>query len=227
MSTWIYRLARASWHARRRVVAAWIAILLLLGAIAATVGGSFDDEFRIPGASSQEALDQLRMTFPEAAMASASLVLLAPEGALVTDATIRGEVERAAAELEEIDWVAIAQLPYNDYVAGLISDDQTAALINVRVDGYSVSTFTDAHREQLRDAGASLERAIPGSRVHVGGDLFSVTMPHLTPVEGIGIGVAVIVLVLVLNSLRAALMPVVSALLGAGLSILLIVAAAG
>ena len=69
MSTWIYRLARASWHARRRVVAVWVALLLGLGAVAATVGGSFDDEFRIPGASFQVALDQLRMTFPEAAMA--------------------------------------------------------------------------------------------------------------------------------------------------------------
>ena len=37
MSTWIYRLARASWHARRRVVAVWVALLLGLGAVAADV----------------------------------------------------------------------------------------------------------------------------------------------------------------------------------------------
>ncbi|WP_246226969.1 hypothetical protein [Propioniciclava coleopterorum] len=49
MSTWIYRLAHACWHARRRVVAVWLAVVLGLGVLAATVGGSFDDEFRIPG----------------------------------------------------------------------------------------------------------------------------------------------------------------------------------
>ena len=40
MSTWIYRLARASYRARRRVVATWLAILIVLGGLALTVGGS-------------------------------------------------------------------------------------------------------------------------------------------------------------------------------------------
>ncbi len=227
VSTWIYRLARTCWRARRRVVAVWLIAIAAIGVLAATVGGSFDDEFRIPGASSQVALDQLRMTFPEAAMSSASIVVLAPSGAKVTDAAVRGEVERAASELEEIEWVALAQLPYNEYVKGLISDDETAALLNVRVDGYSVSTFTDAQREQLREVGTRLQQAIPGSEVHVGGDLFAMNMPTVTPVEGIGVLLAVVVLVVVLGSLWAAMMPIVSALIGAGTSILLILAAAG
>jgi len=222
MSTWIYRLAHACYHARKRVVAAWVLLLVVLGGLAGVSGGTFDDEFSIPGASSQIALDQLTMTFPEAAMGSASLVVLAPPGQKVTDASVREPVEAAAAELEEIDWVAIAQLPYNEYIKGLISDDETAAIVNVRVDGYSVSTFTDPQREVLLDAGRRLQDAIPGSEVHVGGDLFSMNMPHVTVVEGIGVVVALLVLVVVLGSFRAAVMPIVSALVGAVASILLI-----
>lgn len=226
MSTFIYRVAQASWRARKRVVAAWFAVLVVLGAVVGVGGSQFDNEFRIPGASSQEALDQLRMTFPEAAMSSATLVVIAPDGARVTDPTIRTELSDAAAGIERIEWVDTVQLPYSEYLDGLISDDQTAALLTVRVgDGISVSTFTDAQRQQLVDAGRALQDAIPGSTVHVGGDLFSMTLPHLSVVEAIGVVVAIVVLFFTLGSLYAAAMPLVSALVGAGISSLLIMAA--
>lgn len=80
MSSFIYRIARACYRARGRVLATWLAIIALLGVLAFTVGGAFSDEFEIPGASSQVALDQLKMTFPEAAQSSASVLVLAPPG---------------------------------------------------------------------------------------------------------------------------------------------------
>ena len=58
MSTFIYRLAQASWRAPKRVIAAWFAVLVLLGGLVGVLGAQFDNEFRIPGASSQAALDQ-------------------------------------------------------------------------------------------------------------------------------------------------------------------------
>ncbi|MDO5533474.1 MAG: MMPL family transporter [Propionibacteriaceae bacterium] len=228
MSTWIYRLAHASWRARRRVVAIWIAILIALGGLAATVGGSFNDEFDIPGAASQEALNALTMTFPEAALSSANVIVLAPAGQKVTDPAIKEAIEADLPRFEELEWVDMAQSPYFEFVEGLISDDETAALINVRAqEGLGPSNLTDAQRAQLVEAGAALEQRIPGSEVHVGGDLFSVTMPHVSAVEAIGVVIAIIVLLIVLGSLRAALMPVISALVGAGASVLVIVIAAG
>lgn len=227
MSTWIYRLAHTSWHARRRVVAIWLVLLVALGGLAATVGGRFNDEFRIPGASSQRALDQLRMTFPQAAMASSTMIVIAPDGQHVTDPAIKAAVERTGVELADIAWVDSAQTPYNEYVSGLISDDQTAGLIRVNIKDVTVSEFTDAQREQLLRAGEELQRDIPGSTVHVGGEVFSVEMPHITPVEGLGVVLAIIVLIAVLGSFRAAIMPIISALVGAAASMLVIIAAAG
>ncbi|WP_300083794.1 MMPL family transporter [Propioniciclava sp.] len=226
MSTFIYRLAQASWRAPKRVIAAWFAVLVLLGGLVGVLGAQFDNEFRIPGASSQAALDQLRMTFPEAAMSSATMVVIAPAGQTMTDPAVRAELERAASELERIDWVNTVQLPYSEYLNGLISDDGAAALLTVRADqGITVSTFTDDQRRQLLDAGTALQNAIPGSTVHVGGDLFSMSMPHLTWVEAVGVVVAIVVLFFTLGSLYAAAMPLVSALMGAGISSLLIMAA--
>ncbi|MFT3876530.1 MAG: MMPL family transporter [Propioniciclava sp.] len=227
MSTFIYRLAGASWRHRKTVVGLWAAVLALLGVLAGTIGGSYSNEFRIPGASSQAALDQLQMTFPQAAMSSSTFVIVAPPGATVDDAVVREPLEKAAAELEKIEWVDTAQLPYSEYVDGLISTDRTAAMLRVQVEGYSVSTFSDDQRQMLLDAGAALQAAIPGSTVHVGGDLFSMTLPHLSLVEGLGVVVAIIVLVLTLGSLLAALLPLAIALVGAGASVLVITAASG
>jgi len=227
VSSFIYRLARTCYRARRRVVGAWLALLGVLGALTLLVGGTFDDAFSIPGAASQVALDQLRMTFPEAAQSSATIVLLAPEGTTVLDPGVRRAVEEGARQIEQLEWVSAVQLPYNEYVKGLISDDGTAALISVRVEGLTVSTFTDEQRELLVTAAEDLQESIPGSEVHIGGDLFAVSMPKITAVELAGLVVAVIVLVVVLGSFAAAMMPIASALVGAGASMMLIVIAAG
>ena len=227
MSTFIYRLAQASWRRRKAVVAMWVAVMALLGALAATIGGSYSNEFRIPGASSQVALDQLHMTFPQAAMSSATMVVVAPPGAKVTDDIVRGPLEDAASELEQITWVDTAQLPYSEYIDGLISADGTAAMVRIQVDGYSTSTFTDAQRDQLTEAGRALQDAIPGSTVLVGGDLFSMSLPHLSLIEALGVVVAIIVLIITLGSFAAAMLPLAIALVGAGVSVLLITAASG
>ncbi|MFV0405295.1 MAG: MMPL family transporter [Propioniciclava sp.] len=228
MSTFIYRLARASWHRRRLVVAAWALVLTIIGALAATVGGSYDDDFTIPGASSQKAFDQLSMTFPEAAMTSATLVVIAPDGASMHDAGIQARLESGATQLERVSFVEQVQLPYNEYVDGLISSDGSTGLVSVLLDADGASDITDEMRAELVAIGGELEASLPeGSEVHVGGDAFAISLPTVTIVEALGLVVAIIVLLFTLGSVRAAVMPVINALVGAAISILLIQAASG
>lgn len=228
MSSLIYRLARACFRHRMLVVVTWVLVLGALGGLTAAVGGRFDDEFKIPGASSQIALDQLKMTFPQAAQSSATIVVLAPAGTKVTDTAIRSVLEAEASQIEKLPWVSYVMLPYNEHILGMISDDGTAGILSVRAkDGISVSTMTEAQREQLVQRAHELQRALPAGEIHVGGELFSVSMPKVTVVELLGVGVAVIVLIVVLGSVWAAIMPIVAAGIGAAASIMLIVTAAG
>ena len=64
MATLLARLGRASFRHRGPVSVAWLALLGAVVALLVTVGGSFDDEFTIPGSESQEALDQLDAVSP-------------------------------------------------------------------------------------------------------------------------------------------------------------------
>lgn len=225
MSSFLYRLARACYRARVRVIALWVAILALFGVLTMTVAGNFDDDFNIPGASSQVALDQLKMTFPEAAYSEAVVLLLAPPGRTIDEPEIEAAIAESAKRFEEIPWVGVVQQPNSEYIKGLISDDKTAGYMSVRVKGLSVSTMTDEQRQELIDIAQELQIAVPDGEVHVGGELFAVNMPKITAVELLGVGVAIIVLIAVLGSVGAAFMPIVSALVGAGLSLMLIMIA--
>ena len=226
MSSLLYRLARACFRARWRVVAAWVVLLALCGVLTATLRAPFDDEFRIPGASSQVALDQLKMTFPEAADASATLLVLAPPGRPVDDPAIKRSIEAGLRDIDRLAWVKGSQSPFNKYVTGMVSDDKTAAYARVRVRG-TAGEFSDAHRAALVEAGQRIQQSIPGSQVHLGGEVFSVNIPKVSATEMAGLGVAAVVLFLTLGSIRGAVLPVVSALAGAGLAIMLILIAAG
>ena len=67
MITLLDRIARyASTHWRRSLAIAAV-LVAALGALAGTVGGQFTDEFSVPGADSQRALDLLEERFPAAA----------------------------------------------------------------------------------------------------------------------------------------------------------------
>ncbi|HBY23490.1 MAG TPA: hypothetical protein DEG88_09460, partial [Propionibacteriaceae bacterium] len=83
--------------------------------------------------------------------------------------------------MTDLPWVSYVMLPYDSHVLGMISDDGTAGLLSVRAkDGISTSTMTDAQREMLFEQAAALQAAIPGSEVHVGGELFAVSLPKVT-----------------------------------------------
>lgn len=226
MSSFLYRIGRASYRRRGRVLAGWLIVLALLGALAVSVGGKFDDSFEIPGADSTVALDQLKVTFPEAADATATVLITAPEGRLITDKDVKKAIEDWETTLEDIPWVNGVIGPYNDHIEGLISADSRSGRATVRVQGVA-STVTDAQREQLTEAADSLTETLPGARVLAGGEIFSIHVPHLSVVEALGLVVALIVLLITLGSIVASLIPIGTAVFGVAAGVLIVQIAAG
>ncbi|MFZ1412905.1 MAG: MMPL family transporter, partial [Micropruina sp.] len=224
MSSLLYRIGRASFRHRGRVLAAWFVLLGLIGAVAGTAGGTFDDAFSIPGASSQRALDQLRMTFPEAADASAQLLVILPEGQTMDSPAVRSSLERSFEDFESLPEVNGVQSPYSEHIDGQITPDGRAGLAQIRVQG-TMTTVTPATKDGLAAAAQRLQEAIPGSEVHLGGEIYSVHLPRLSWIEVMGLVVAVVVLLVVLGSFIAAMMPIATAVLGLALTVAITIAA--
>ena len=226
MSSYLYGLGR--WAFRRRValLVTWLTVLAVLGGLAAVGGGDFDESFDLPGTESQVALDSLNRTFPQAGGTTAQVVVVVPEGESVRDREFRATIEQAARNYEKIDQIDDAVSPFDKFARGVISGDNRAAIISLRFDVES-GNISEATFTALDEQTAELQAEIPGGQASVGGEAYGDNRPGLSLAEGIGVLVAMVVLVFTLGSLRAAGMPLFTALLGVGITMALIFGATG
>lgn len=210
----LFRLGRWSFDNRRRVVAAWLLLLTVLGVSAATLSGKTTDDFELSGIESTQAFDLIEERNPAAAPdgATAHIVFEAPRGESLTDADNKAIVTDALAALSTKNVQASA----DPYAAGTISEDGRVGYATVTYAKTSVD-LTDADTGALKDAASAAEEA--GLNVAIGGDaLEDKSEPPIG--ELIGVAVAIVVLTLTLGSLVAAGMPLLTALIGLGVGLL-------
>jgi RND superfamily putative drug exporter len=190
-------------YAGRRPRAATLAVLLaLLGVIggAVAVGGSFKDDFTVPGIEAQRAQDLLEQRFPAQSGTQATLVFT---GALERTGEIRG---------------ALATIERQPHVVGVeshrFSADGGTAYATVSYDR-PADALDGAALDGLEDATAGL----PGSGVEVAmaGEVVDGAATGGFPIgEVAGLLVAVLLLIAVLRSLRAARTALAAAFAGLG-----------
>ncbi|MEV7535503.1 MMPL family transporter [Streptomyces hydrogenans] len=232
----LYRLGH--WCARHFVVvvALWLAALVGLQITDRAVGGQYSDDFDLPGAQSSEGLSVLEAHDPAAGGYGAQIVLNDPSKPLTDEASA---VNSAVTALEKLPDVIGAQNPLpppgstpppassTTPNTGPLSTDGKTAYITVR---FSVPPSTlgddylagvDSAVQPLRDAGVTVE---------YGGSLGELARPDADDrtSEAIGFAVAIVVLLIGFGSVIGAVMPLVTALIGAvcGLALLGLMAAA-
>jgi RND superfamily putative drug exporter len=222
MATFLYRLGRLSFRRRRLVALLWGAVLMAALAGAATLSGPTSDAFRIPGTPSQQAIDLLQERFPQASAdgATARVVFAVPDGQRLTDAAHHAAIDSAVAELKRAPEVASVSDPF---ASGAVSQDGTV--------GLAQATYQVQSAELSDQARAALTTVVDNARAHgltveVGGDALQI-QPEQGAGEAIGVVVAAVVLVITFGSLVAAGLPLLSALLGIGISVAAITAASG
>ena len=225
MSSALYALGRWAFRARVRMVLVWTGALVVLFAVAGSIGVGTDNTYAIPGTESQEALDSLARTFPQVTGTSAQLIAVAPEGGDVTDPAFQTAVEAAVTRIAGIPQVLAATSPYSSSSSDGISTDGTAVLVPIQL-SVAASAVLPTTSAALQDAGSSLEAALPaGSEVAVGGQLFSQSSTGISITELLGIAIAFVVLLITFGALVAAGLPLLTALLGVGASLSIVLAA--
>jgi putative drug exporter of the RND superfamily len=220
MSSYLFRLGRRIARHARRVVAAWLLVLGVVGVLAGAFGGQLNDEITIPGTESQEGLDVLATRFPEISGTMGQVVYSAPEGERIT--AHREAVEQRLALVRQVDDVRFAPSPFTPEARDLaISDDGRHALVQVQL-AVPLEEVTEELKTDVAEAAGEPE----GLDVALGGQMFTSTSSPVSATEAIGLGVALVVLVVTLGSFLAAGIPLVTAVLGVGITMagLLVVA---
>ncbi len=209
MATLLYRLGRTAFRHRRWVVAIWVVLLVALGGAALAFKGPMGSNFGIPGTESQRAMDTLKAQFPEASGATGTIVLAAPEGRQLTDASGQQAVTAVTTEAATLPGVVGAVSPFD---TGAVSPDGRYALVTVQFTGKS-SEITKEQRAAYEKIGASVRNQ--GYQVAAGGEVM-IAEPEIGSTESLGVLVAAIVLVITFGSLVAAGMTMLNALIGVG-----------
>ena len=213
MSSTLYRLGRAIVRLRKLVLAAWAALLVLLIAATAVLGGTLQDDFTIPGTESQRGLDVLGQRFDMLAGASAQIVFATTDGTPVADHA--DTVQRVTQEAAELPDVAFVQNPLDPDLPGEVSDDGTVAIAQLQAD-VGLGDVTDELREGLLDL-AERETG-EGLDVIAGGAILGLSSVPLSPTEILGVVLALVVLAVTFRGLLAAGMPILTALIGTGVA---------
>ncbi|SFL17444.1 MMPL family transporter [Streptomyces pini] len=219
MATFLYRLGRLAFRRRGLVALLWVVVLAVAGGFAASASSAASGNITIPGTEAQKAFELLEDRFPGSNPdgATARVVFKAPDGEKITDPENKAAVGEVVAELAKGDQVQQAVDPFR---AQAVSPDQTIAYSQVT---YEVSGFelTEESREELKAAAEDGREA--GLTVETGGDAMA-AIPHTGAAEVIGVAIAAIVLLITFGSLVAAGLPLLTALVGVGVTVAVITA---
>ncbi|KJQ53757.1 MMPL family transporter [Microbacterium sp. SA39] len=218
MSTLLSSLGRWSFRHPWRVLVSWLLALGIAGAGALVLGAGTDNSFSIPGTESQAGLEQLSRSFPQVSGTSAQIIVVAAEGDKVTDEPYQDDIEQAVDAMGDLDGVLAANSPYDETVSGMINDDETAAIVRLQFEGESTSVSAET-KDALRAASDDLAAELPdGAQTALGGDLFATSIPGLTLTEAVGLLIALLVLIVTFRSFVVAGLPLLTAVLGVGIS---------
>nr|WP_239157689.1 MMPL family transporter [Streptomyces sp. SID13726] len=218
----LYRLGRLAFRRRWYVTLLWVAVLAALGFASAKAPEAPNSTFSAPGIEAQRAFDLMEQRFPGATAdgATARMVFVAPAGQKVTSSANRAAIDKAVAQAADGQQVASAVGPFQ---AQAVSKDGSTAYATVT---YTVAAddLTDAAKATLRDAAGSARDA--GLTVEMGGTALATTPGAGGAGEVIGILVAAVVLLITFGSMAAAGLPLLTAVLGVGISMTAITALA-
>ena len=194
-----------------RTMAGWVLVMATVFFLAATGGGTFTEQFSVPGSQSARALDLLDEGFPEAAQGKVMVVFAAEDGETLE--SNRADVDTVLTEVATLQHVASVSDPF---AAGTVSEDGRI--------GYAEVTLDAPQREIGKPAFTVLSNAVsgievPGLQVELGGDAVFLNAEDDTGHAGIGLLVALLVLVVVFGTIVAAVVPIGLSIVAVGAGI--------
>ena len=219
MSSSLYRLGLRMASLRWKIVGAWLALLVIVGALAIGLAGTFSTDIEIPGTEGQEGIDALANRFPEMGGTSGQIVFVTEDGSPVDEH--QDEIDALMTEVGEVEHVSVAPSPFDDLSPGTRAEDDSALIGQFQMDfpaGMYPAGSVDEITELVSETNSDVLEA------HLGGQVLQSADIPFGAGEIIGVVVALIILTIVFRSLLPALIPIVTAIVGVGVSMLALVA---
>ena len=203
------RLGRASARHPRRAIFLWILAAVILGVAGYAAGGEFNDNYKIPGAQSQAAIDRLQADFPVAAGSTNNQIVLHVHTGTLAAPAVQNAIAASLQHVSKLKHVVAVVPPIPGRT---VSADGAIGFATVAFD-LSAVDLKNGEFEQMEDAMAPAKAA--GAEVEFGGDLVSLAeAPEIGVSDRIGLAAALLVLIIAFGSVVAAGLPIGTAIVG-------------
>ncbi|MEV7427574.1 MMPL family transporter [Streptomyces sp. NPDC091212] len=223
MATFLHKIGGAAFKRRWLVVLLWALVLGAVGIGASNSSGPASTSITLPGTEAQRAFDLLGEKFPAANAdgATARVVLRAPDGEKISSPENKAALEAILADVKGSS-TRIGQVS-DPFAAKTVSADGTTA--------YAQVTYTASDSELTDGDHTGLDKALESGRdqgltVEAAGNAQTVPEESHTA-EVIGFALAAVILLITFGSLTAAGLPLLTALVGVGVSMVAITALSG
>jgi len=212
MGQFLHLLARIAFKHPWRVLAVWLLILAALITTTAFFFKAPGNSISIPGTPAQQAIDHVGDLFPAAGGGTGRIVFKSENGETIISQ--KEKIESLLADVAKQDGVSQVVSPFLS--STFISENGDIAYAQVQLAG-TVGSIDASTLETITE---KAEAANSDSlQVEIAGDLINKTPGEIVGVGEIaGVGIALVVLVITLGSLIAAGMPLLTALIGIGVS---------
>ncbi|MFE9786739.1 MMPL family transporter [Nocardia salmonicida] len=242
MSVYLYRWGKFAFRRKWIVLPVWLLLFVLLGGLGATLSKPMSNDFsmpELPSARANEILDKhfegMSKQFSMDAV-TGTYVIGAPEGQKLTDPANRAAIEAFIAKLNDLSIVdhekkLTSPVAATEEMGCLAAPDpskcssaplnvlsetapDTVGVLSVPFTIKAVTDVTDTERDAAFDVGTEARNA--GLTVELSG---SIAMKQEQPSgksEMIGMGVALIVMVVAFGAIVAAVVPIITAIVGLG-----------
>ncbi|MDO5034066.1 MAG: MMPL family transporter [Actinomycetaceae bacterium] len=214
MSSILFRLASGIVRNAKKVLFAWLAILIVVILAMVGLGGKLTNDFTIPGTEGQRGIDVMSERFDELSGTSGQVVFGAPEGESIWD--YQDTIDPIIEEIATIKHVKSVADPFDDtFMDPLVSENNRYAMSQVQFN-FGLDSIDEESVNQLVAAAQKAEA--DGLYVTVGGQVMSLTEIPLSPLEAVGVVLALVVLSVAFRSFRTGLVPIATALLGVAIA---------
>ena len=223
MATFLHKIGRVAFKRRRLVVLLWALVLGAVGIGASNSSGPAGSSITLPGTEAQRAIDLLGEKFPAANAdgATARVVLRAPDGEKISSPENKAALDSTLADVKDSS-TRIGQIS-DPFASKAVSADGTTA--------YAQVTYTATDADLTDGDHTGLDKALESGRDHgltveaSGNALAAPEESHTA--EAIGFALAAVILLITFGSLVAAGLPLLTALVGVGVSMAAITALSG
>ena len=207
----LHRLGLFAAHKKWVVLAGWLVLLIVVGALVKSVGANTSNNLELPGTDSQAATEVLASRFPPQQNGKNPIVFRAERGK-VTDSANKQAIQESFKAIKALPHVFSATSPFSQEGQAQISSDQRTAFLTVLLD-IGNEELTEDIAQSFVDAAEPARKA--GMKVAAGGQIGTeLSEPETESSELVGLTAAMIILALTFGTLVAMGMPILSAVLG-------------